>query len=81
MPSLFELKDDDTIDMSTIITKMQDMLPKRRFLISKLEKFVSTFTFTSHKCQKLGHIFCFEGRKNIQTARSNVDACPQKYSE
>ena len=81
MPSLFELKDDDTIDMSTIITKMQDMLRKRRFLISKVKNFVSTFTFTSHKCWKLGHIFCFEGRKNIQTARSNVDACPQKYSE
>ena len=35
LPSLFELKDNDTIDMWTIIKKFQDMSRNKRFLISE----------------------------------------------
>ena len=35
LSSLFELKDNDTIDMSTIIKKLQDMSRNRHFLMSK----------------------------------------------
>ena len=36
--SLFELKDNDTSDMSAIIKKLQDMPRNRHFLVSKAEK-------------------------------------------
>ena len=36
LPSLFELKDNDAIVMSTIIKKLQDMSRNRSFLISKI---------------------------------------------
>ena len=35
LPSLFKLKDNDTIDMWTIIKKFQDMSRNKRFLISE----------------------------------------------
>ena len=38
LPSLFEFKDNYTIDMSTIIKKSQDMSRNRHFLISEVEK-------------------------------------------
>ena len=38
--SLFELKYDDTIDISTIIEKLKDISRNRRFLISEVEKIV-----------------------------------------
>ena len=50
LPSLFELKDNDTIDMSTIIKKLHGVPRNRPFLISEIEKV--TFTFTCHKCRK-----------------------------
>ena len=40
LPSLFELTYIDTIDMSTIIKKLQDMSRNRRFLISEVKKIV-----------------------------------------
>ena len=40
LPSLFRIKDNGTIDMSTIIKKLQDMSRNRRFLISEVEKIV-----------------------------------------
>ena len=40
MPSLFELKDNDTIVMSTVIKKLLDMPRNRSFLISKVGKIV-----------------------------------------
>ena len=39
LPNLFELIDNDTIDMSTIIKKLQ-LSQNRRFLIGELEKLV-----------------------------------------
>ena len=39
LPNLFELIDNDTIDMSTIIKKFQ-LSQNRRFLIGELEKLV-----------------------------------------
>ena len=41
LPSLFKLKDDDTIVMSTIIEKSHDMSRNRSFLISEVGKIVS----------------------------------------
>ena len=41
LPSLFELKDNDLIVMSTIIKKLQDMSRNRSFLISEVGKTVS----------------------------------------
>ena len=41
LPSLFELKDNDPIVMSTIIKKLQDMSRNRSFLISEVGKTVS----------------------------------------
>ena len=38
LPSIFALKDSDTIVMSTIIKKLQDMSQNRRFLMSEVEK-------------------------------------------
>ena len=38
--SLFELKDNDTNDISTIIKKLQDMSRHRHFLITKVENIV-----------------------------------------
>ena len=40
LPSLFKLEDDDTIVMSTIIKKSQDMSRNRSFLISEVGKIV-----------------------------------------
>ena len=40
LPSLFELKDNDTIDMWTIIKKFQDMSRNKRFLISEVGNIV-----------------------------------------
>ena len=40
LPSLFELTYIDTIDMSTIIKKLQDLSRNRRFLISEVKKIV-----------------------------------------
>ena len=40
LPSLFKLEDDDTIVMSTIIKKSQDMSRNRSFLISEVRKIV-----------------------------------------
>ena len=41
LPSLFKLKDDDTIVMITIIHKSHDMSRNRSFLISEVGKIVS----------------------------------------
>ena len=38
LPSIFALKDNDTIVMSTIIKKLQDTSQNRRFLMSEAEK-------------------------------------------
>ena len=40
LPSLFKLKDNDTIDMWTIIKKFQDMSRNKRFLISEVGNIV-----------------------------------------
>ena len=51
-PSLFELKDNDTIVMTTIINKLQHMSRNRRTLLNKwsMKDYKVTFTFPSHKC-------------------------------
>ena len=50
LQSLFELKDNDTVEMSTIIKKLRNMSRNRSLFISEVGKI--TFTFTSHKCRK-----------------------------
>ena len=40
LPSLFELKDNDTVAMSTIIKKLQDMSRNRSLFISQVGKIV-----------------------------------------
>ena len=41
LPSLFGIKGNGTIDMSTIIKKLQDMSRNRRFLVSEVENIVT----------------------------------------
>ena len=88
LPGLFEIKDNGSVGLSTIIKNLQDMSRNRRFLISEVEKIVRfTFTFTCHKCRKLRDLFCFEAPKDIPqvnygkqpTTCTNVDAYSQKY--
>ena len=75
---LFELNDNDTIVISTIIKKLQDMSRNTSRKYCKV-----TFTFASQKYQKWRHFFHFEELKNIPqvnygkqpSARSNVGAC------
>ena len=43
LPSLFELKDNDTVVMSTIIKELQDMSQNRSFLRSEVGKIVRLF--------------------------------------
>ena len=52
-----------TVDMSTIIQRLQDMSRNGRFWMSEVEKF--TFIFTCLKNRTWTHLFCFEARKNI----------------
>ena len=66
LPSLFELKDNDTIIMSTFIKKLLEMWRNRSFLISEVGKIVRFFLLSqATRCRKSRHIFCFEARKKI----------------
>ena len=56
LPSLSELKGNDTIVVSTIIKKVQEMGRNISFLVSKVEKIVRYFYFHKPKvtkCQKV----------------------------
>ena len=44
--------------MSTIVKTLQDISRNKSRKYCKVN-----FTFTSHKCRKLRHLFCFEARK------------------
>ena len=81
LPSTFELKDNDTVDMSTIIKKLQDMSLNRHFLISEVEK-IARYTnaeseriFSTLKCMETSQVN--SGKQ--PTARTNVDACSQEH--
>ena len=54
LPSLFELEDNDTVVMSTIIKKkLQGMSQNTSLFISEVEKIIRLLLFfTSQKCQK-----------------------------
>ena len=56
-PSLFKLKDNDIIDMSTIIKKLQDMSRNRHLLTSKKEKIVRLFLLSAAKNAEYQRIF------------------------
>ena len=46
LPSLFELKDNDTVVMSTIIKKLQDVSRNRSLFISEVGKIVRLLLFS-----------------------------------
>ena len=81
LPSTFELRDNDTIDMSTIIKKLQDMSLNRHFLISEVEKIArytnaeSEHIFSTLKCMKTSQVS--SGKQ--PTTRTNVDACSEEH--
>ena len=76
MPSLFELKDNDTIVMSTIIKKLQDMSQNRSFLISKIVKLLLLSQVTNAESEAI-----FSVLKPEKFASSNTGARSQEYSE
>ena len=59
LPSLFELEDNDTVVMSTIIKKkLQGISQNTSLFISEVEKIIRLLLFfTSQKCQKWWHLF------------------------
>ena len=59
LPSLFELKDNDTVVMSTIIKKLQDMSQNRSLFISEVGKtvrFLLLSQTTNAESDELAHI-------------------------
>ena len=57
-------KDNETIDMNTIIEKLQDVSRNRRFNKWSRKDCKVTFTFTSHKYRKWAH---FSALKHVKT--------------
>ena len=51
LPSLFEVKDNDTIIMNTIINKLQHISRNRGFLISEVGKIIRFFLLSQVKSQ------------------------------
>ena len=76
LPSLFELKDNDTIVMSTIIKKLQDMSQNRSFLISKIVRLLLLSQVTNAESEAI-----FSALKPENFASSNTGARSQEYSE
>ena len=65
LPSLIELKDNNSIIMSTINKKFPEMWRNRSFLINEVEKIVRFFfTFTSHQMPKVTVSFLPWSAKN-----------------
>ena len=63
--SLFELKDNDTIDMSAIIEKLQDMPRNRHFLISEAEKIAGLLLLS--QATNTGSEGIFSALKRVKT--------------
>ena len=71
LPSLFEPKDNDTIDISNIIKKLQDMSWNRRFLISEVEKIVRLLLLSKATNSESDDIFF--ALKSVETGWPQVN--------